>query len=174
MAPQSFVVFHMPNNAEFLAAFGRVAIRHAQLDHILRLTVKTFAGVTPDEARLATAGEGSSLLRGRIRKLAKAKLGDSTPALLRTYALLRRCKILTGKRNSLMHGICAKELNSEAVARDEAVSSAPMLLDENLGSRPLPSAQELDSLADEIARLTNEINSERRFGFIAEALLAAT
>lgn len=164
------VTFSLPRDRDVLAAFGAVALSHVHLDYILRLMVKTLAGITVDEARLATAGDGSAALRETVRRLAKDVMGE-TPEYLRTRALLTRCKILTGKRNKLMHGVCAREINTAAMSDDEIMGDA-IMLDEHLGSSPMPSATELLALAAEISRLVDEINNERRYGFIASAIAA--
>jgi hypothetical protein len=48
------ITVDIPGDAEFLAAFGEVALRHAHLDHILRMTIKTLADLRPNEALDAT------------------------------------------------------------------------------------------------------------------------
>src|ERR1700730_15678142 len=91
MSVAPMMVFHVPEDPAWLQAFGRVTIVHAQLDHILRMTIKTLAGITIEVAMDATEREPSSLLRERIRKLAKARLGEGA-ALLQLQALMERCK----------------------------------------------------------------------------------
>ena len=46
----SMITFHVPDNTELLAAFGEVALRHEHLNHILRMTIKTLARLSIDEA----------------------------------------------------------------------------------------------------------------------------
>ncbi len=41
------ITFHVPGDKELLAAFGEVALVHEHLNHILRMTIKTLAGLTP-------------------------------------------------------------------------------------------------------------------------------
>lgn len=67
----TMMIFHIPEDKELLAAFGEVALRHEHLNHILRMTIKTLARLTPDEALDATSYDGSRQLRDRIRKLAR-------------------------------------------------------------------------------------------------------
>jgi hypothetical protein len=164
-----FITFQLPDDPELLAAFGLVALSHAHLDHMLRLMIKTLANVTVDEARLATAREGSAALRDQVRKLAKSVMGDSTPDFIKLKALLSRCRICTERRNALMHGICAQELNSDAVS-DEEFRGAKVMLDEDLQMHPMPTTSDLRELSAGIESLVNEINQERRFGFIDEAM----
>jgi hypothetical protein len=61
---------------ERLQALGLVSVRHAALEHILRMTVKTLTDVTPEEAMDATAFAPQSQLRRRIIKLARQRLAD--------------------------------------------------------------------------------------------------
>ncbi len=67
----AMMMFHVPEDPALRAAFGEVALRHEHLSHILRMTIKTLAGLEVNDALDATAFDGASLLRDRIRKLAK-------------------------------------------------------------------------------------------------------
>ena len=108
----------------------------------------------------ATTSQGSAQLRGRIRKLARQKLGEGKP-LIRLEALLTRCERATKKRNSLIHNIWAKELDGNAFVQTDSHEKGP-----------IPSVVELDKLSDEIKSLTQELNIARLDGFLAEALNA--
>ena len=152
------IAFHVPDDATLLAAFGEVALRHEHLNHILRMTIKTLARLRPDEALDATAYDGSRQLRDRLRKLASQRLGEGE-ALLKLQALLERCRRATERRNELMHGIWAKELDGE-----------PMRRGQDQRWHPLPTAEDLKALANEIWVLTDELNSARLDGFLSEAL----
>ena len=152
------MTFHVPADVALLGAFGEVALRHEHLNHILRMTIKTLGRLRPDEAADATAYDGSRQLRDRIRKLARQRLGEGE-ALLKLQALLERCRRATDKRNELMHGIWAKELDGEPMRRGS---------DQNW--YPLPTADELKALANQIWILTDELNSARLEGFLSKAL----
>ena len=143
---------------DLLAALGEVALRHEHLNHILRMTIKTLARLEVGEALDATAYDGSRQLRERIRKLARQRLGEGEP-LLKLQALLERCRRATDRRNELMHGIWAKELDGEPVQRGTDHSW-----------HPLPNVQELQALAKEIQILTEELNIARLDGFLSDAL----
>jgi hypothetical protein len=153
------ITFHVPQDKELLAAFGEVALRHEHMNHILRMTIKSLADLTPAEALAATKYEGSRQLRNRIRKIARRRLGEGT-ALLKLQAILTNCERLTDKRNELVHGLWAQELDGEAHVRD-AYGKA----------RPLPTSQELRELGEEIEQLTGQLNFERLQGFLKQALL---
>jgi hypothetical protein len=152
------ISFHVPEDALLLAAFGEVALRHEHLNHILRMTIKTLARLRPQEALDATAFDGSRQLRERIRKLARRRLGESE-ALLKLEALLERCRRVTERRNELTHGIWARELDGE-----------PMRKGSDQKWYPLPKADELKALANEIWLLSDELNTARLDGFLSTAL----
>ena len=151
--PAKMITFHVPANPELLAAFGEVALRHEHMNHILKMTIKSIAGITPSEALAATMYESSRQLRDRIRKL-----GDGTP-VLKLQAILNNCKRLTERRNELVHGLWAQELDGEAHVRDAYGSI-----------QPLPSVEELKMLANEIEQVTGHLNHERLEGFLKLAL----
>jgi len=152
------VSFHVPADKELLTALGEVALRHEHMNHIIKMTIKSLAGISLSEAILATTYESSGQLRDRARKLARKRLGEGK-ALLRLQALLANCKKLTEKRNALMHGVWAQELDGEPQIRDAYGVAGP-----------LPTAEELNNLAKEIEDLTNLLNMERLEGFLYEAL----
>ena len=154
----TMMMFHLPEDPGLLAAFGEVALRHEHLSHILRMTIKTFAGVEVNEALDATAFDGASLLRERVRKLAKQRLGEGQ-ALVKVQALVERCRRATEKRNDYVHSVWAQELDGEAKRGDSS-----------RGWRPIPTIEELHTLSQELLALTRELNHGRLEGFISEAL----
>ncbi len=154
----TMMMFHVPEDKELLAAFGEVALRHEHLNHILRMTIKTLARLTPAEALDATSYDGSRQLRNRIRKLARQRLGEGEP-LLKLQALLERCKRATEKRNELVHCVWAKELDGEPQRRSP-----------DHKWQPLPTIEELSALAEELQNLTESLNTARLDGFLSEAL----
>jgi hypothetical protein len=120
-----FVGLHVPANQELLAAFGEVALRHEHMSHILRMTMKSLAGITPAEALAATKYESSRQLRDRVKALARKTLGEGA-ALLKLQALVHTCETLTEKRNDLVHGLWAKGLDGDAHIRDALGSERPL------------------------------------------------
>jgi hypothetical protein len=152
------IMFHVPKDPELLAALGVVSLRHEHLNHILKMTIKSIANLTPAEAVDATQFEGSRSLRERVRKLARQKLGEGEP-LLKLQALLTRAGRLTDQRNKLTHGLWAKELDGDLGVMG--------VFGELL---PLPSVNELKTLAGEIEALTKEFNNARLEGFLKVAL----
>ena len=159
MPPTKVIAFHIPDDPALLAAFGEVALRHEHMSHILRMTMKSLAGITPLAATAATMYEGSRQLRDRAKTLARKRLGEGAP-LMKLQALINACGALSDERNDLVHGLWAKELDGEAHIRN-AFGKV----------RPLPTAQQLKDLANRIESLTSSLNHERLKGFLAEALV---
>jgi hypothetical protein len=153
----SMIVFHVPEDKELLAAYGELAIVHEHLKHILRMTIKSLAQVSVDDALDATKNDSSSQLRDRIKKLGRQKLGEGV-ALIRLQAILARCKCATDKRNELIHSICAKEIDGKPHMQGDRTR------------KPLPTVSELKDLINKLSSLTQELNEARLEGFLLEAL----
>jgi len=142
-----------------LVEVGRISILHGHLDYVLRMTVKTLTDTTIRQALAATARASSSSLRSRIKKLAKAKLGDDE-ALVQLQALLERAKIATDKRNDLIHTLYAKDIEDGEVVQ----------LDDDHTPKTLPTVDEIKKLGLEIKRVQAELNLARKAGLLAMAL----
>lgn len=152
------ITFHVPSDEQLLAAFGEVALRHEHMNHILKMTIKSLTSVTPAEALAATMFESSAQLRERVRKIARERLGDGAE-FVRLQAILANCRRLTERRNELVHGLWAQELDGEAHVRDAYG-----------GTKPLPTVEQLRTLARELEQLTGQLNFERLEGFLKQAL----
>lgn len=157
-ANRRMMTFHVPEDQNILILIGMISLRHSHLDYILRMTVKTLADTTINEALDATRYQGSSQLRRRILKLARQRLGEGQ-ALVKLEALIGRCDRATEKRNRLIHNIWAKEPDGE-----------PLVRNENHEWEPTPGVAVLDRLADELLTITQELNKARLDGFLHEAL----
>src|ERR1700730_9932914 len=153
------IYLHIPEDPTVIGAVGRIALRHGQLDYILRMTIKTLGGLSIQDALDATARLGSRELRERIRKLARQRLGEGAP-LLRLEAILQRAAKATDRRNHLLHTLWANELDGAPVIRDE----------DSHTFRTIPTAEELDAVANLLAGITAELNTARLDGFLSEAL----
>jgi hypothetical protein len=103
--------------------------------------------------------ESSSALRGRIRKLAKQRLGEGTP-LLKLQALLERAQRCTARRNELLHSVCGREIEE----------TAAQLRNNDHTWKSYPNVSELNDLATELDAVTNELNEARLEGFIRRAM----
>jgi hypothetical protein len=152
------ITFTLPSDPVLLAAIGKIAVRHGQLDYVLRMTVKSIEGLGILDALDATERQSSSELRQRVRRLAKQKMGDG-PALVRLDALLNRSRRATDRRNELLHGLWAADLDGLELIRHEGHDW-----------RDVPTASELESLATELEALTFQLNEARLEGFLKQAL----
>ena len=150
---------NIPGDEAVLAAVGKIALRHGQLDYILRMTVKTVAGLSLKDGIDATARLGSRERRERIRKRARQRLGEGQP-LLMLEAILQRAAKATEKRNRLLHSLWAHELDGEPVIRDE----------DDHTFRGIPTAAELEAVAASLEAITSELNTARLDGFLSAAL----
>ncbi|MGO8921122.1 MAG: hypothetical protein ACLQJR_34995 [Stellaceae bacterium] len=152
------MLFNLPSDPALLAALGKVAVRHGQLDYALRISVRSFVPISVKEALDATKRQGSAALRQRVRRLAKQRLGEGE-ALVRLDALLTRAAQATRRRNELLHGLWAAELDGGPVVRHD---------DERWHGHP--SVAELEALVSELTAVTNELIMARMDGFLKEAL----
>jgi len=148
----------IPSDEKILAAVGKIAIRHGQLDHILKMTVKSILGISIEKALDATQRQASSELRKRVRTLAKQKLGEGN-TLVRLDALLTRAKRATESRNEILHSLWAVELDGNTVIRDE-----------NHKFQEVPEIDELEKVANGLAKITADLNEARLDGFLKDAL----
>jgi hypothetical protein len=151
------IYFAVPESPELQAAIGRVAARHGQMDFVLRMTIKSICEVSPQEARRATAGIMSGLLRERVERLARKRFGDG-PALVRLQSLLYKCRVASDERNTVLHGVFARELDGGEI----------FLGDGEPG--PLPTLPQLEALELQLKTVTDEINQARLEGFLKEAI----
>jgi hypothetical protein len=157
---QKFITFGIPDDEKLLSALGIVTIRHGHLDHILRMTVRTIAGLAIAEALDATSRQGTAELRKRVGKLARNKFGEGE-ALLKLQALLTRAQRVTEKRNALIHSLWGHELDGDGT---------PVVRKNDRIWETAPSVDDLNGLSNEIAILTSELNLARLEGFIFKAL----
>lgn len=152
------IMFYVPEDKELLSILGEITLRHEHMNHILKMTVKSLANLTPAQAIDALKYTGSGELRKRVNKLAKNRLREGE-ALLKLQAILIRAERLTEQRNKLTHGLWAQELDGES-----GLHTVPGEIE------PLPSLEKLKQLASDIQSLTEELNRERLEGFLKMAL----
>lgn len=160
MADSRMIHFAVPTDLEVLRAIGVVAIRHAQLEYVLRMMIKSLGGVTIRQALDATSRVSISIVRDRIKKLTKKRFGDGN-VLIQLEAVMKECERATAKRNALLHGFAASELDG---------SGEVITQDDNHEWKPFPSAQELIGLANELNALVEKINEARLLGYLKEAM----
>ena len=153
------ITLDIPTEPSLLAAVGKIALRHGQLDYVLRMTVKSILKIPVREALDATDRQSSRELRDRVKKLAKKKFGEST-TLVKLDALLNRSRQATDKRNEVLHSLWAKDLQGNLVIRD----------DDGHSFRSSPTESELEQVASDLATIASELNNARLEGFLKEAL----
>jgi len=137
-------------------------LRHGQLDYALKMAVMNLTGVTQQEAVDATAMQGSRDLRRRVRHLARRRFGDGD-ALVRVDAILERARRATDKRNALLHGLWAKEMDGPAVFREDGQEFGPV-----------PTVAELESAAEDLNKIAHDLHTARLEGFLHEAIEGST
>jgi hypothetical protein len=152
------IMMGMPDDTSVLAAIGKIAIRHGQLEHSLKMAVKTFSDVSIEEAIDATARQGGRDLRERVRKLARSRLGEGV-ALVKLDAILQRAQRATDERNALLHCLWGVELDAGPVMRLEGKPFAS-----------IPSTETLEALAETLKQIASDLNIARLDGFLRVAL----
>lgn len=154
--------YGLPNSEKMLAALGRIALRHGQLDNAMKMVIKDLVGVTQEEALDATAKQTSGPLRERIRKFAKQRLGESR-ALVKLDALLERAQRATTRRNELFHGTWGTEETSTTGPRRIVMRNARHTF------QKAPTVKELEASVEELQSILEDLLNAQR-GFLSEAL----
>ena len=156
-----FVTLELPKDHELLIAAGRVALRHGQLEYMLRLVVKTLAGLTINEAMDATREHKNWEVRDEIKKLISQKTKDRS-LILKARALLGESGRLSDRRNELLHKPWAIGEDGTVVVKsaDHAWVHGT-------------STKDLNGLADQILELVVKLNHARLHGFIHEICAAS-
>ena len=160
--PGSPIVFmKLPGDDLLLAAAGKVALTHGQLEMTLRMTIKTLSRLSVREAMNATRGLKNWKLREETNKLFKHYTRD--PVLrTRMNAILGNCKRLSEKRNQFIHQLWALDQDGSVVVKGS----------EDVWGPP-PSVDDLTALAEEISTQAKGLNWERLNGFIGEVVKTA-
>ena len=153
-------IAHVPDEPGLLAAVGRLALRHAHLDHALIGMIKTLSGVTMPEADAKHNKVNSAELRRRVEDLSRDKFGEADEAHTELIAILERCETATLQRNRFIHAIWYI---------DHATDEVGLYFRQQAG--PAPSTAEVAALAIEVEDLANELNRARKGGFIQAAML---
>ncbi|HEY8947315.1 MAG TPA: hypothetical protein VIM56_00370 [Rhizomicrobium sp.] len=148
--------FQLPSDQALLAAVGTVAIAHGHLEYILRMTVKTLAGLSILEALDATNFTSMRDVRSEVRKLF-GQLTKERSLCLKLEALLERARKESEQRNQLLHRPWAVDSENNWLMKDEYHHWGP-----------LPDRQQFLELADRIYNLIHDINEARLHGFISD------
>lgn len=152
--------FHLPNDTELLAALGRVAVRHGQLEYMLRMLIKSLRGLEIEEAKVLTKGWPVARLRTEVLGAGAEVLPEGTGALAYLEVMVEKAQGLSDLRNKYLHSVWASELDGD-----------DMLLDVKANERlEVPNPGWLNSLAHEIEVWIQQINTARLEGEIADEL----
>lgn len=152
------VEFGIPDDPEWLAAVGRLALRHAQLEHVQRLTVKTIEGLTVEEADNLLAHKGAKTVRIRIEESFAKKITQPEPRK-ELADLLEKCRKASQDRNNILHAVWVYDPNDTPLFRPKAGEWGPP-----------PSIPEIEQVEKTILAVTYELNTARLRGFIRAAL----
>lgn len=156
-------------NTDVLAALGELALRHADLDYVLRLTVKTITELPLREGLMLTQrSRGSKRYRELVLKHARRKLGDDHEAVKELQAFMERARAVSETRNRYLHGIWVFLHGIDG----------PRIVDrDDNGNRvvsAIPSVEALRDLTASIVNIIEELNHSRLGGFLYEALQMET
>lgn len=152
------IFFSLPEDKNMQAALGVLVIRHGHLEYILRMTIKSLCDLSIHDALTDTNKHGAAKLRIRIEKEAKNRLGQCT-ALEKLLKWLKRSWKASDERNLYVHSVWARELDGPLQIQSEDYSW-----------RPLPTVPELEKLSNEIKSITEELNEDRLYGSLFEAI----
>ncbi len=153
-SPNQWIYFGLPEDEKLLSTLGIMSIRHGQLEHVLKMTIKTLGNLSIEEALDATSRDGPAKLRKRIRKLAQGIFREGE-TLLKLQALLARSERVTEQRNEMTHNLWGHEMDGIPVVRKEDHSW-----------ETAPTFEEVNSLSKKIETITKELNDARLQGFI--------
>jgi hypothetical protein len=141
-----------------LAAIGRVAVAHAQLDYVLKLTVKTIEARSHEDVMLDNELRGARKMRKRIAKQAEKRLGNSDAAK-KLKALLDKAEKASERRNEFIHNVFGSDDQAKFWTHTESGKAFD-----------IPSVAKLNALTEKIQLIMKELNTARRKGWLLEAL----
>jgi hypothetical protein len=143
-------ILKIPDDIPTLTAVGRIALRHSQLDRLIRLTLKHSGqeGYTDTTTGKMRVNFSKSLKA--LKKLVKEKATTEQP-LNELRALLDRAKKVTRTRNDLLHSLWAEH-------------DGKMIMDGDEGAGPAPSIAKLTQFYGELTGIVMELNESRLRG----------
>ncbi len=147
----------MPADKTYHAAVGKVALAHGHLELVQRFLVRALARVDMRVALDSTEGSRNLDVQKTVRRLARERQLPEN-VMVRLEALLNKARMLSRKRNELVHRAVQMDKNGKIVQKRD---------DQKWG--PAPSMAELKNLSEDILELSKEINKERLTGFIRDA-----
>jgi len=152
------IFFSLPEDKSVQAALGVLVVRHGHLEYVLRMTIKSLCSFSIKDALTDTNKQNAGKLRKRIEKEAKDRLGQCA-ALDKLLNWLKRSWKASDERNLYVHSVWARELDGPLQIQSEDFSW-----------RPPPTVQEFEKLSNEIKSITDELNEDRLYGSLFEAI----
>jgi len=153
----------VPDDPVLLAAIGKIAVRHGQLEYCLRMTIKSLTGADVGKSLRETELKNFKELRCRVKKEARQRIGDNN-AVANLLTILDRARAATDRRNEWLHGFWCKRNGVPGVRIERGKKPRASDL------RPIPTVSDLEKLASELDQLADELNFARTNGFIRDAL----
>jgi len=143
--------FYIPDD-DILREVGRIVIRHGLLDHLLRLAIKRFLGISIEDEGYASETRGmSSALRERLQELTTAKFKDNPDKRGLFESLLAVAEAQTKRRNTLVHAVWM-----------HVPGKAPALYDKDGTAYPIPTIEILRDIERMIDVVKNILNFSSR------------
>jgi hypothetical protein len=147
-----------PDDPALPVAIARVAIAHGHHELVLKRTVKTLKKWELAYADAELKRTGAAKLRKMIRRAAMERLGDGV-AFARLRQLLDQSETATDRRNDLLHGWWAQELDGDMQHLGD-------------GGWTMPTVAALEDLVERLSAIAQELNQARLDGWLSEALAA--
>jgi hypothetical protein len=151
----------LPNDPSEVAAIGKVAIRHGQLDHGLKLTIRSIRGLSVEQALAETKRKSVHQLQALVEEHARDRFGEA-PMLVRIRELLHLSRRAADYRNSVLNDFWAAESDAAPIHAPEGRPVA------------LPRVAELEAVADNLFSVVKELDHERHHGCLHEPTEAFT
>jgi hypothetical protein len=142
---------------------GKIVIRQGQLDHLLKLTIKSLLGISIHDPLYTEETERvSSKLRERVKELAATKLAAHEDILNELIEQIDKIGKFTDFRNNIVHGVWSR-----------VTTGGPVKLRDSKNDKrhPLPTVKELRDAEAEMYELFLELNNSRLKGKLKQALL---
>ena len=159
------IVFQLPQNEALQAAVGRVAMAHASLEYLLRLTIKSITRKPFGDSLASTRRNMSKRLRNKILKLAKEKRFDSDTTQ-KLADLVFDVGALSEERNHILHRLWAELTEGDIRVSDENDKLHPLDISAEIAK--------LNNLADRIWAMVGKLNRARRKGWLRDAIERAS
>jgi hypothetical protein len=150
----------LPSDPSEVVAIGKVAIRHGQLDHGLKLTIKSIRGISVEQALAETKRKSVYQLQALVEEHARDRFGEA-PILVRIRKLLHLSRQATDHRNSVLTELWATESGGAPYRAPERKPTAS------------PRVAELEAVAGNLFSVVTELDHERHRGCLHETTEAS-